>query len=65
MAMKQAGKKEACSPRTIRHYPVALRFELKALAATKQMSLEELEIKILKYGLNNSETIFVGDKLGR
>ena len=47
MAENNTGK---CSPRTIRNYPVALRFKLKAIAAQHQMSLEALEIELLKHG---------------
>lgn len=55
-------EKELCKQRAIRHYPVALRFDLKALAAANQMTLEGLEIKILKYGSRNIKAILEEDK---
>ena len=50
-------KKEVCSPRTNRKYPVALRHELKLLSVKVNVSMEDLEIYFIRHGIENVEAI--------
>lgn len=46
-------KKEAKPGRTNRKYPVELRQEVKALSVKVEISMEDLEIIFIKYGVTN------------
>ena len=53
----KASKKEEKPGRTNRKYPVALRREVKALSVKVNISMEDLEIIFIRYGIKNAEDV--------
>ena len=54
--MKTDKKKEKPG-RTNRKYPVALRREVKALSVKVDISMEDLEIMFIRYGIKNAKDV--------
>lgn len=53
----KTSKKEEKPGRRNRKYPVALRKEVKALSVKTEISMEDLEIIFIRYGVKNHKAI--------